>query len=119
MAYGLKIYGSHRQSPGRSEFGTNTTAFSPPWHESTSIVDTNNWYHLAITIDNQSVRIFIDSTIDSEISYTGQIGVSTHLIFIGISADIVRAVKGLIDDIRIYKRALSAPEVQTLYNLGQ
>jgi hypothetical protein len=65
------------------------------------------------------VRIFIDSTIDSEISYTGQLGVSTHLIFTGISAVIVRAVKGLIDDIRIYKGTLSAPEVQTLYNLGQ
>lgn len=119
MAYGLKVYSSHRQSPGRSEFVTNTTAFSPPWHEGTTIVDTNNWYHLAITIDNQPVRIFIDRTIDSESSDKGQLGVSTHLIFIGISADMVRGVKGLIDDIRIYERALSAPDVQTLYNLGQ
>jgi hypothetical protein len=119
VAYGLKVYSSHRQSPGRSEFGTNTTTFSPPWHKVTTIVYTNNWYHLAIIIDNQSVRIFIDSTIDSESSYTGQLGVSTHLIFIGISADMVRGVKGLIDDTRIYERALSAPEVKTLYNLGQ
>ena len=27
--------------------------------------------------------------------------------------------KGLIDDVRIYDRALSAEEVQALYNLGQ
>ena len=27
--------------------------------------------------------------------------------------------KGLIDDVRIYDRALSAAEVQALYNLGQ
>ena len=40
-------------------------------------------------------------------------------IFIGISANMVRAVKGLIDDVRIYDRALSAAEVQALYNLGQ
>ena len=30
-----------------------------------------------------------------------------------------RLFKGLIDDVRIYDRALSAAEVQTLYNLGQ
>ncbi|MBO26224.1 MAG: hypothetical protein CMI33_06470 [Opitutales bacterium] len=30
-----------------------------------------------------------------------------------------RSINGFIDDLRIYDRALSAAEVQALYNLGQ
>ena len=74
---------------------------------------------MTVTIDNQSVEIFINSLTDSESSYTGQLSVSEQPIFIGIKADMTRAVKGLIDDVRIYDRALSAAEVQALYNLGQ
>lgn len=118
-AYALKIFGPDRPNAGRAEFGTNASTFSPPWHAGSSIFDTNGWYHLTVTIDNQSVKIYINSSTDSESSYTGQLSINEQPIFIGIKADMTRAVKGLIDDIRIYDRALSAEEVQALYNLGQ
>ena len=38
---------------------------------------------------------------------------------IGYSEDAFSGFIGLIDDVRIYDRALSAAEVQALYNLGQ
>ena len=118
-AYALKVFGPDRPNAGRAEFGTNASTFSPPWHAGSSIFDTNGWYHLTVTIDNQSVKIYINSSTDSESSYTGQLSINEQPIFIGIKADMTRAVKGLIDDIRIYNRALSAAEVQALYNLGQ
>jgi hypothetical protein len=118
-AYALKVFGPDRDNRGRAEFGTNASTFTPPWHAGSSIVDTNDWYHLTVAIDNQSVRIYINSLIDSESSYTGQLSSSEQPIFIGIKADMTRAVKGIIDDVRIYDRALSASEVQALYKLGQ
>jgi hypothetical protein len=39
-------------------------------------------------------------------------------LLIGDVADGDRAYKGVIDDVRIYNRALSPTEIQQLYNLG-
>jgi hypothetical protein len=82
-------------------------------------MDTNQWHHLAVTIDNSSVKFYVDSKVDSESSSNGQFEASSHPLFIGLAADSKKAMKGKIDDVRMYDRALSAAEIQALYNLGQ
>ena len=42
-----------------------------------------------------------------------------YTIKIGSSMNAGGKMDGAIDDLRLYDRALSAPEVQALYNLGQ
>ena len=46
---------------------------------------------------------------------------TSHNLFIGFGNDnsYPYYLPGLIDDVRIYDRALSADEVQALYNMGQ
>ena len=78
----------------------------------------NNWYSLCGSSDGQIIKLFVNGVL---VNQENRI-LNTHLnnVLIGKArwGGIANA-KGLIDDVRIYDRALSAEEVQDLYNLGQ
>ena len=57
---------------------------------------------------------------DEKSEATGyQLHTAPTRVFLGSFSGEQPSYKGLIDDVRIYDRALSANEVQALYNLGQ
>ncbi len=87
---------------------------------SVSLAD-NNWHHIAFTFDDgaNTQSLYIDGTLvasgnfTSSITYTGwfpQTTIGTHADLGDSSFDF----SGLIDDARIYDRALSASEIQGL-----
>jgi hypothetical protein len=89
------------------------------------ILNSNQWIHYLLTVkdsggSNDPIKIFVDGQIDvnSQINwfrYNGQ-NFNLRIGHVPIHGDYY---KGLIDDVRIYDRVLSAEEVQALYNLGQ
>ena len=82
--------------------------------------DISIWHNLVITSKlDSSWKMYVNSDLIKEVTATA-LGIPTNC-FIGKSIGNYGAfwLHGLIDDVRIYDRALSAEEVQALYNLGQ
>lgn len=79
---------------------------------------TGNWYHLALVYDATIGLIgYVNGTQDGTSAAKGNINTTAISTYVGKSPSFAsREFDGLIDDVRIYNRALSANEIQTLAN---
>ncbi|QGA80302.1 LamG domain-containing protein [Candidatus Nanohalobium constans] len=82
----------------------------------------STWYHIVAVRDNPDVKLYINNTLEVKKSNSSNTeGVSGRIDAIGAiegSSGPSSYHDGKIDDIRIYDRALSEPEIQALYNSG-
>lgn len=74
------------------------------------------WTHLAATYDTTTLRLYVNGILVSSMARTGTIQTSTSPVQIGGDADYGLYFQGLIDEVRIYNRALSASEIQSDMN---
>jgi chitodextrinase len=79
----------------------------------TSPLPTGAWSFLAASYDGSSLKLYLNGTLVSQLSYTGAITVSTGPFTIGGNNVWNEWFSGLIDNVRVYNRALSAAELQT------
>ena len=81
----------------------------------------NRWYHVAYTQDEITRCLYIDGTLDISDpfieTYTGPMPDGTRIGRRGGIADNMR-FDGLIDELEIFDRALSAEEIQAIYSAG-
>jgi hypothetical protein len=88
------------------------------------VLNDNRWHHVAAVYDGQTVRCYLDGTGPSHPAKNGPLKKSTWDLCIGNSVvdypegDFL-AFNGLIDEVRIYNRALSEAEVKTLATATQ
>ncbi|HHE76850.1 MAG TPA: LamG domain-containing protein [Candidatus Parcubacteria bacterium] len=88
---------------------------------STKTLPINAWTHLVIVLDNidRKVRYYFDGSFDVErdipFSWTSE---PTAKLFIGSRRGTGYYFNGLIDEVRIYNRALSTDEIEELYKAG-
>ena len=78
-----------------------------------SAIATNVWTHLASTYDGATLRLYVNGTQVSSRAVTGAITLSSGALRIGGNAVWGEYFKGLVDEVRIYNRALTAGEIQT------
>jgi hypothetical protein len=79
----------------------------------------NKWCFIVFTRSNTSYKFFIGGVLKAETVGTANV-LAERTIDVGCSLySGVYHFNGLIDDVRIYDRALSVAEVQSLYNMGQ
>jgi glucose/arabinose dehydrogenase len=81
--------------------------------EGTSGLPVNQWSHLASTYDGTTLRIYLNGTQVGSIAQTGSLEVNANPLRIGGDTYPNEFFPGLIDNLRIYNRALSAAEIQT------
>ena len=81
--------------------------------KSTSALAAGVWTHLATTFDGATLRMFVNGVQVSSRAVTGSIVVGTGALRIGGNAVWWEYFSGLIDEVRVYNRALSAAELQT------
>jgi hypothetical protein len=91
---------------------------------SATAVNVGQWYHVVYTYDGGNGKIYVNGILDGTSSgFTGGIQAATVNLRIGarlIPEDAFgHAFNGLIDEVRIYNRALSASEITRLYNMGR
>ncbi|MDI6794105.1 MAG: DPP IV N-terminal domain-containing protein, partial [bacterium] len=94
------------------------------WHIGNSIpfsqIPTNQYVHIAFTYDSSRTKSFLNGQLyNTNIDPGGKIGYTDESLLIGYenwSSDSSRYFNGVIDEVRIYNRALSEPEIQELYN---
>jgi hypothetical protein len=76
----------------------------------------NNWHHITGVFDGSNIKIYLDGTIKQTVFSRGTPANNTRDLFIGKHWALGREFNGAIDDVRIYNRALSEAEIQTLYD---
>lgn len=82
----------------------------------TGILQTNQWYHVAVTHNGSEVRFYVNGQLDSSQNYSQVFGGGgNYQIGFRLSpAGYESAFKGLMDDIRVYNSILTAQEVSSL-----
>jgi hypothetical protein len=74
----------------------------------------NNWYFIVGTYDGSTMKIYVNGVLGKTLNVSGSISWNTQVPFIGHNTWGGWAA-GVIDEVRIYNRALSASEIQSLY----
>jgi hypothetical protein len=85
-----------------AEFGASGSANTP----------LNTWTHLASTWDGITLRLFVNGTEVGSRALGGTLRTSTGVLRIGGNGVWAEWFRGLVDEVRIYKRALTPAEIQ-------
>jgi hypothetical protein len=109
-------HGNHR---GKLQFEIGLGYLEQPNH----LLDDNQWHHVAGTFDGTTMRCYLDGVAtEMKVKNPGPLRKNGWDLCIGNSVidyewgDEFLAFDGLIDEVRIYNRALSADEIKLLVN---
>jgi hypothetical protein len=84
---------------------------------SNTLISANSWYHITGTYDGNFLKIYINGTLDNSLKISSAINKTNEPLIIGwrYNGTYGDHFSGLIDELRIYNRALSETEIQQLY----
>ena len=107
--------------PGPGFFGVSADGLNGTYAYTTTHIPLNAWTHLAATYDGNNLVIYFNGSAQASTPFSSGIISSTD--DVGIGATIggggpIAIFNGLIDEPTIYNRALSAAEIQAIYNAG-
>lgn len=95
---------------------------SEKWIFSTTNPVPGNWYYIVMTYDGANQKFYVNGVLESTIAMTGMISNYTNDIVLGTRSlngtTPWRVFNGTIDEVAIWKRALSAGEITSIYNAG-
>ena len=78
----------------------------------TSALPANTWSYLTETYDGSTLRLYVNGTQVASTAHTGTIATSTNPLQFGGDSLYGQFFAGLIDEVRVYNRALTATQVQ-------
>lgn len=85
---------------------------------STTALNANTWYHVAATYDGAAMKIYINGALDASRSQTGSVN-SNGAFNVGYLYNTSRNFNGKVDEVRVWKRALSQTEIsQNMCNVS-
>jgi chitodextrinase len=113
-----------KEQPGQLVYAlyANTDTLNPSahanvsgdhWTRGTGTLPLNSWSFLSVTFDGTILRLFVDGNQVSEAGVYGAMASSSNPLRIGGNAIWSEWFQGLIDNVRIYNRALGQAELQT------
>jgi hypothetical protein len=76
----------------------------------------NAWSHLAATYDGSNLRLYVNGALVSTAAVTGSMAASTGVLRLGGNSVWSEWYAGLIDEVRVYNRALTQAQIQTDMN---
>ncbi len=86
-----------------------------PTMNSDTLVDDGNWHHITVIRNSTGAYLYIDGK-EEDTAGTSIDVTSSMPVYIGTTPNCGTFFSGVIDEVRIYNRALSATEVLRLYN---
>ncbi|HEV2394849.1 MAG TPA: LamG-like jellyroll fold domain-containing protein [Verrucomicrobiae bacterium] len=81
----------------------------------TNVVQLNTWNYVAMTYDGSFLRLYVNGALDTSAPVTGPVITTTQPLRFGRGGSSYY-FHGLIDEISLYDRALTAQEIQGIYN---
>jgi Concanavalin A-like lectin/glucanases superfamily len=76
----------------------------------------NAWTHVALTYDGAALRLYVNGTQAATRAATGAIQTTTNPLWIGGNTPYGEYFQGLIDEARVYNRALSQTDIHNDMN---
>ena len=73
----------------------------------------NTWYHLAITYDGTTIKMYVNGVADNTQAFSGALKKTAANLTIGQQYAQGYNLKGTISDVRIYNRALTQSEIKS------
>ncbi|UVS81642.1 LamG-like jellyroll fold domain-containing protein [Actinokineospora sp. UTMC 2448] len=104
LAYALYGAGLDRPS-GYLSIGNDVTATGP------SALPVGSWSHVAFTYDGAAMRLYVNGNLVATVAQTGSAAVSAAALRLGGNSVWGEYFAGVMDDVRVYNRALSAAEI--------
>jgi Concanavalin A-like lectin/glucanases superfamily len=99
-------------SSGKPQFAINTGIATSP-----NALVNGTWTHITGTFDGSTVKIYTNGIISASASYTYSTGISGQFYIGGRGASLFWP--GALDDLSIWNRTLSPPEIYQLYTLSR
>jgi len=116
--------------------GTDTVRYAlmdvtntPAWTDTNIKINQNEWSHILIEYNGNNINTYINGMKVDSATFSGVMPSTDYLLGIGArylpqgnsvpSDGWYSHFNGLIDDLRIYNRALNEAEIQELYEMGQ
>jgi len=117
-------YGIHQGNQFYLAWGHDNIAYGPgaafygddlAWHpvKFSKSLSAGQWYHIVATYDKSEFRVYVNGELDNSVSYTYGVNDGGDLNIGGQKT--YNNFSGLIDEVRIYDRALSADEIKKRY----
>src|SRR6266550_3488691 len=108
LAYSLYAHNNDPQPATTINVGGSDVSAAGP-----SALPLNSWSHLAATYDGTTMRLYVNGVQVGTHAVSGSITTSNGQLSIGGNNVWGEYFAGLIDEVRVYNRALSAGEIQT------
>jgi uncharacterized repeat protein (TIGR02543 family) len=84
-----------------------------------TVVADGRWHHAAVVFSPSQATVYVDGVAGTPVTLNGFAPNTTEPLYLGQDpAAAGRFYTGLLDEVSIYNRALSASEVQAIYNAG-
>ncbi|MEV8513211.1 LamG-like jellyroll fold domain-containing protein [Dactylosporangium sp. NPDC051484] len=96
--------------------GITTSTGASSYCSGTSASPVNAWTHIALTYDGTDLRLYVNGVQVSTKPIAGALQQTSNPLSIGGNGPYGEYFKGLIDEARVYNRALTQAEVQTVMN---
>ncbi|MEJ5051158.1 endo-beta-N-acetylglucosaminidase H [Chryseobacterium culicis] len=77
---------------------------------SATALNANTWYHVAATYDGSNMKLYINGVLDATKAQTGSVN-SNGAFNVGYLYNTSRNFNGKVDEVRVWKRALSQTEI--------
>jgi len=105
---------------GHTEHKVKFWIYTDTWknsNPSTTSVDDGNWHYIVGVYDGSNIIIYVDSVAENNNNIGAEtISTSIENLFVGSREGQRQYFNGIIDEVRIYNRALSEEEISDLYN---
>ncbi|GAA4427550.1 hypothetical protein GCM10023148_31290 [Actinokineospora soli] len=106
LSYALYSDNAAGRPAGYGRIGTADVAVTGP-----SALPQSAWSHVALTYDGSALRLYVEGALVSTAAVSGPMVTSTGALRIGGNAVWGEYFAGVLDDVRIYNRTLTAAEI--------
>jgi hypothetical protein len=110
--------GGDASNYGKLEFGFPFSTLNPvDFYSTTNFWASNTWYYIAFTYDGNTMRLYVNGTLESIATNIGSIHSSNYPLLIGSRTSGDREFfKGILDEFAIYNYMRTAKEILDYYN---
>ncbi len=119
VVYGSPVIGQSGSKIFFTTFGTDNSGGNLL---SNSDLSLNTWHQITVTYDGNLKKLYIDGVLNNSSSFNKTLNWTDNFLYNVIGCGVQESkptFNGLIDDVRIYNRALTDEEITTLYNEGK